>query len=126
MSKKRILLVVLAVVLLSFSGILFSASLTLGKALESPGRKDDAALVRANDRYWRLFPLQLLAVAVVSGIIVVSIPKTQDPRRRSRRIVRLSAFLPITLVLLVFDYLFGIIAFDHYWGNTIAEYLKRP
>ena len=73
MATRRILLVAVSMLLLSFSGVLFSTSLILGKALESHGRTDQAALLRANDRYWHLFPFQLIAIAIVGGIVVVFI-----------------------------------------------------
>jgi hypothetical protein len=111
--------------LLSFSGVLFSTSLILGKALESHGRTDQAALLRANDRYWHLFPFQLIAIAIVGGIVVVFIPKSRESGRMSRRKQRLLAFLPVTLALLLFDYVFGIVALNG-WGNMLVDYLKRP
>lgn len=118
MTTRRILLVAASLLLFSCSGVLFSTSLTLAKALEAHGRTDHAALLRANDRYWHLFPFQLIAISIVGGIVVAFIPM-------SRRTSRLLAFFSVTLALLVFDYFFGIVAFSG-WGNIVADYLKRP
>ena len=125
MATRRIILLAASLLLLSFSGILFSTSLVLGKALESSGRTDHQALLRANDRYWHVFPFQLIAVAIVAGIIVSFIPKSQGQTRISREILRVLVFLPLTLGLLIVDYLFGIVVFNH-WGTALADYLKRP
>ena len=127
MATRWILLVAASLLLWSFSGVLFSTSLTLGKALESPGRTDHAALLRANDRYWQLFPFQLMVIAIVAGIVVSSIPNSQKPGRISRGMLRVLVFFPVMLALLVFNYLFGIVAFNG-WGNALADYLnlKRP
>lgn len=125
MATGRILLVAVSIVLWSFSGVLFSTSLTLGKSLESHGRTDHAALLRANDRYWHLFPFQLIAIAIVGGIVVAFIPNSKESGRISRGMLRLLAFLPVTVALLVFNYLLGMVAFSG-WGSMVADYLKRP
>jgi len=94
-------------------------------ALENPGRTDHAALLRANDRYWHLFPFQLIAIAIVAGIVVSFIPNSQQSGRISRGMQKVLFFLSVMLALLVFDYLFGIVVFNG-WGNALADYLKRP
>lgn len=115
------LFAITSILLLSASAVLFSASLNLGIALENDGRRDHAALLLANHRYWSiLFPFQLIALTSVSIMLLSLIPEY----RGSGRARRWAAAGGVMLILLFLDYAAGIMLFDR-WGSEFAEYLKR-
>jgi len=116
-------LAVLSVLLLSLSGILFAASLWIGKGLESPVRRDHALLVRANNRLWYFVPFQLMAIAIVAWILVVKIPIIAATRR-SKVFQKFLLFLGGFLLLLLLDYFGGIVLFEH-WGLTVVHWLEN-
>ena len=126
---RKVALGTISILLLSFSGVLFSASLDIGKALENPGSPNHAALLRANDRYWLLFPLQLIAVGAVAGFIVNAwfMPSREVSTgvRRWLKFEIVFRFAAVLLVLLVADYLAGQVVFDRL-GFRVMQYLMRP
>jgi hypothetical protein len=125
---RKVALATISILLLSFSGVLFSASLSIGKALETVGGPNHhAALLRANDRYWQLFPLQLIAVGVVASFIVNAwfMPSCDASAGVHHWFKIVFRFAAVLLVLLVADYMVGQILFD--WpGFRVMQYLMRP
>jgi hypothetical protein len=117
------ILVVVSLVLLAFSGILFSASLWIGQGLESHGRSDHVALLRANERYWLLFPLQLISVAVVAGIFQ-SLMHRPGALSQAGWWFKGLLFVLLFVGLLVFDYLGGVILFDRF-GLSVVRWLEQ-
>ena len=126
---RKVVIGTISILLLSFSGVLFSASLWIGKALETSSGPNHAALLRANDRYWLLFPLQLIAVGAVACFIVNA--WFMPPREVSTSVRHwfkfeiVFRFAAVLLVLLVADYVVGLIVFDRL-GFRVMQYLMRP
>jgi hypothetical protein len=102
------------------SAIFFSTSLSIG-ITESPLSAD---LARANNRYWKIFPLQLLAIGFVAVVVVRNMPLVEGSSTARRRLVADFAFICVFVLLLIVDYVVGIVAFDSL-GRRVLQYLER-
>jgi len=103
------------------SAILFSAGLSIG-IMEGPPRGE---LARAGDQLWKIFPLQLLAIAFVAVLIVRAMPSVEGLSPMRRRFEAGLAFVCVFFLLLIADYFVGVFAFDRV-GLRVLRYLERP
>lgn len=95
----------------------------IGKSLESPAIHDRAALLRASERYWHLFPFQLLIIGVVA-LLVVSRVHNGPTSRKMRALQRLLMFVGIFPAILVLDY-FGGALLPSAWSFALVRLLER-
>jgi hypothetical protein len=114
-------LIFVSVTLLSGSALLFSAQLAIGKMLESRAPHDRAEFLRADTRYWQLFPLQLLAIALVAYVVYRRVYVDQASAGILRRLI---VPLGVFALLLLLDYVVGMILFSR-WDLSVVRWLAR-